>query len=248
MLPAHLKLIMLKLEHLSQILELHKKTFKLLEEKGQGLFVLPKSEDDFKNFLTNHFMFGIIDTRNGKLIGQAVSYFPTACEDFYNDHVDFGLIKKTQMFHIKTLEVDVDHWGEELGVHLFEACSSVALDHGRRYSVSDVAFENWQSIRSFDKTGHLISHIIEPTEKVMVNGILVDDIPLVVMIKDIKEPFVFDESIGERYEFDLSQFGGLAEFVDNGLFASVDKTKGKKEFVINDVPELAKLLKLAKAA
>tara|TARA_Y100001960_G_C14781621_1_gene887267 strand:- start:6791 stop:7537 length:747 start_codon:yes stop_codon:yes gene_type:complete len=248
MLPENLKIIKLKEKHLDQILKLHKETFQHLQERGQGLWVLPKSKDDFLNFLTNHFMFGIIDSRNDKLIGQVVCYFPEAHEDFYDDYVDFGIIKKTQMFHIKTLELDENYWGDSLGVHLFEACSLAALDHGRRYSVSDVAFENWQSIRSFDKTGHVISHCIHPEDKVLVDGEWVDDIQLVIMVQDVKEPFVFDESVGERCAFDVDEFHHLVSATQNGMFPSVDKCYGSKEFVINDVPALASLLKLAKAA
>lgn len=164
--------------NLKQSLKLQAAILKELHDKEKDGYVIEKTEDQVKYYMTSHIIYGVFKkktVRHGEeareveeLVAQVTIYIPKSHEKFESQiecFEKFNLDPSTLVM-IKGLEVVESARGKKYAKILVQTAHSIAKEYGREHIITDIAFANIDSLFTFMNSGYIIVTLDHPVDDV----------------------------------------------------------------------------------
>jgi len=208
---------------------LQTKVHEFLIKQGNGLFILPKTEETMVSFVEDneddHCGFGLyksvvvkgegdVAVETEKLIGQTYVFAPTGT-DFDPEIV---CVENTPMLDLirekggmpKAVEIDPDEQGQGYMKYLLTAAHNYLREIGREIFITDIGFENSPSLKGFFDFGYIMLAVDHPE----------NDIPLSIMFKLDKWDNISAQSYdpNDSYEIEATDYHGVETLIALGYY------------------------------
>lgn len=147
------KLSLLNNSFLDSILGLQKEIYSELEKKGEQLFIVKKSREEFREYINSDCMLGVVD-ENKELLGQCYIK-PSESSPHKNTKLNF---KNSKGFEIGGILVKKSVRGKKLMKVMLKEGEESALQKGAKYMTAEVDIRNLYSFRVLLNNGYFIGN------------------------------------------------------------------------------------------